>query len=95
MSTQRKYGTSLNDERQRKLAEIVDAEPLACPSAVLAVSLDVMHELWHQSGRDLKTALHAIRKLGEPGEKFLPQSEMRAERGAATLQSRRPARRCA
>lgn len=71
MSTQRKVGTSLNDERQRKLAEIVDGEPLACPSAVLAVSLDVMHSLWLGAGRDLKSAL---RKIPATAEAVAPKS---------------------
>lgn len=90
MSTQRKFGTSLNDDRQRKLAEIVDAEPLACPSAVLAVSLDAMHAAWVSAGRDLKAALGAIRALNAPGEKFLPQS---AGSGVAPNLRRRPAQR--
>lgn len=69
MSTQRKVGTSLNDSRQQKLAEIVAAEPLACPSAVLAVGLDILHQAWLASGGDLKRALHAVGTAFEPGER--------------------------
>ncbi|MDE2105406.1 MAG: hypothetical protein KGL39_49725 [Patescibacteria group bacterium] len=75
MATQRKYGTSLNDERQRKLEEIIAEEPLACPSAVLAVSLDAMHAAWLASGRDLKAAISFLRKLGQPGAKFPPAAD--------------------
>ena len=65
MGTQRKIGTSLNSERQAKLAEIVQLEPLACPSNVLAVSLDLMHQAWRASGCDLKAALKALGARGE------------------------------
>lgn len=92
MSTQRKYGTSLNDERQRKLAEIIEAEPLACPSAVLAESLDAIHGAWIACGKNWKAAIGVIRSLGEPGAKFLPQSETRAIRAARPNPPRRPAR---
>lgn len=53
MAIQRKVGTSLNDARQRKLAEIVDAEPFATTSSVLAAALDVMYRAWREAGRDL------------------------------------------
>lgn len=66
MATQRKVGTSLNDERQRKLAELVASDPFACASSVLAVALDLMYAAFQQAGRDIKAALEAIGLPGEP-----------------------------
>lgn len=57
MGTQRKVGSSLNDERQRKLEEILRDEPFVTPSSLLAHALDLMHRVWIESGRDLKAAL--------------------------------------
>ena len=66
MSTQRKVSTSLNDDRQRKLDEIVAGEPLGCPSSILAVSLDILYALWQSAGRDLKGAIGALGRPGSP-----------------------------
>jgi len=57
MATQRKAGTSLNDERQRKLDEMLAAEPFASQSSLIARAVDVMYAVWRQAGRDLKTVI--------------------------------------
>ena len=49
MATQRKAGTSLNDERQRKLDEMLAAEPFASQSSMIARSIDIAYEVWRQA----------------------------------------------
>lgn len=66
MATQRKVGSSLNDERQQKLDEMLREEPFVTPSSLLAHALDVMYRVWIESGRDLKAALHSRSAKGLP-----------------------------
>ena len=57
MATQRKAGTSLNDERQRKLDEMLAAAPFATRSSLIARAVDVMYAVWRQTGRDINTVI--------------------------------------
>lgn len=62
MGVQRTVASSLNAERRERLEELLREEPLLTPSAALAVALDLMHEAWVGSGRDLKALLPLRRK---------------------------------
>lgn len=66
MGTQMKRSTSLDAERQEQLAEILEAEPLANVSVVLALGLDAIHALWRKAGNDMKGAVRLIGALRAP-----------------------------
>lgn len=60
MGQQIKRSTSLDSDRAERLLEILEAEPLATPSVVLALGVDLAYQAWLEHGRDLKGLLGGI-----------------------------------
>lgn len=67
MGTQLKPSTSLNDEQQAQLAELLAEEPLANRSMLLSLGLRAIYALWKRAGRDLKAALGLLRVIEAGG----------------------------
>lgn len=65
MGVQRIFATCLDAERAERLTEILREEPLLTRSAALALSVDVMHRAWTESGRDMKTLIASSSKSVE------------------------------
>lgn len=57
MGLQRIFATCLDAERAERLTEILREEPLLTRSAALALSVDILHRVWREAGRDMKTLI--------------------------------------
>lgn len=72
MGLQVKKSTSLDADRAGRLLEMLEAEPLATPSVILALGVDLAYREWLRCNRDLKGLIGGVGGARRPAALVAP-----------------------